>query len=119
MSSTVAQPEERMFGKDDFVVIQALVKRCVYLCDIARQLGVHPKTVSRALAQGRTKPDAQTADESARSVSRAERSALGAGPLRGQLTIADNSFAPRPAAALEKMTKKAASWPPSSIFLFD
>jgi transposase len=38
--------------KEDFVVIQALVKRGVYLCDIARQLGVHPKTVSRALARG-------------------------------------------------------------------
>jgi transposase len=34
------------------MVIQALVKRGVYLCDIARQLGVHPKTVSRALARG-------------------------------------------------------------------
>jgi transposase len=41
-----------MLGKEDFMVIQALVKRGVYLCDIARQLGVHPKTVSRALARG-------------------------------------------------------------------
>lgn len=31
---------------------QALVKRGVYLCDIARQWGVHPKTVSRALGRG-------------------------------------------------------------------
>ncbi len=41
-----------MLRKEDFLVIQALVKRGVYLCDIARQLGVHPKTVSRALARG-------------------------------------------------------------------
>jgi transposase len=41
-----------MLGKEDFMVIQALVKRGVYVCDIARQLGVHPKTVSRALARG-------------------------------------------------------------------
>jgi transposase len=34
------------------MVIQALVQRGVYVCDIARQLGVHPKTVSRALARG-------------------------------------------------------------------
>jgi DNA-binding transcriptional ArsR family regulator len=33
------------------MVIQALVRRGVYVCDIARQLGVHPKTVSRALAR--------------------------------------------------------------------
>jgi transposase len=41
-----------MLGTEDFMVIQALVKRGVYVCDIARQLGVHPKTVSRALARG-------------------------------------------------------------------
>lgn len=41
-----------MLRKEDFMVIQALVKRGVYLCDIAQQLGVHPKTVSRALARG-------------------------------------------------------------------
>ena len=34
------------------MVIQALVRRGVYVCDIARQVGVHPKTVSRALARG-------------------------------------------------------------------
>lgn len=33
-------------------MIQALVQRGVYVCDIARQLGVHPKTVSLALARG-------------------------------------------------------------------
>ena len=41
-----------MLGNEDFMVIQALVKRGVYLCDIARQVGVRPKTVSRALARG-------------------------------------------------------------------
>lgn len=32
-----------MLGQEDFMVIQALVQRGVYVCDIARQLGVHPK----------------------------------------------------------------------------
>jgi transposase len=41
-----------MLGQEDFMVIQALVRRGVYVCDIARQLGVHPKTVSRAIARG-------------------------------------------------------------------
>jgi IS30 family transposase len=36
-----------MLGLEDFMTIQALVKRGVYLCDVAEQLGVHPKTVSR------------------------------------------------------------------------
>jgi transposase len=34
------------------MTIQALVKRGVYLCDIAEQLGVHPRTVRRALQRG-------------------------------------------------------------------
>lgn len=42
-----------MLKKEDFMVIAALVRRGVYLCDIARELGVHPKTVTRALARGR------------------------------------------------------------------
>ena len=41
-----------MLGSEDFMVIQALVQRGVYLCDIAQQLGVHPKTVRRALQRG-------------------------------------------------------------------
>jgi transposase len=41
-----------MLGLEDFMTIQALVKRGVYLCDIAEQLGVHPKTVSRAVKRG-------------------------------------------------------------------
>jgi transposase len=41
-----------MLGLEDFMTIQALVKRGVYRCDIAEQLGVHPKTVSRAVQRG-------------------------------------------------------------------
>jgi len=41
-----------VLGKEDVMEIQALVRRGVYVCDIARQLGVHPKTVSRTLARG-------------------------------------------------------------------
>ena len=38
-----------MLSKEDFIVIKTLHKRGVYLKDIAVELGVHPKTVSRAL----------------------------------------------------------------------
>jgi len=38
-----------MIRKEDFVVIKSLNQRGVYLNDIAAELGVHPKTVSRAL----------------------------------------------------------------------
>jgi len=38
-----------MLSKEDFAVIQALQQRGVYQKDIAEQLQVHPKTVSRAL----------------------------------------------------------------------
>lgn len=41
-----------MLGLEDFMTIQALVKRGVYLCDIADQLGVHPRTVRRAVRRG-------------------------------------------------------------------
>lgn len=41
-----------MLSKEDFMVIKTLHKRGVYLKDIANELGVHPKTVSRALARG-------------------------------------------------------------------
>jgi len=37
--------------KEDFVMIQALVKRGFYQQDIATMLGVHPKTVRRVLAR--------------------------------------------------------------------
>jgi transposase len=49
-----------MLSKEDYAVIKALNARGVYQKDIAEQLGVHPKTVSRALkragAPARTRP---------------------------------------------------------------
>jgi transposase len=41
-----------MLRKEDFAVIKALHERGVHQVDIAVQLGVHPKTVSRALKRG-------------------------------------------------------------------
>ena len=41
-----------MLRKEDMVMIKALNERGVYQKDIAEQLGVHPKTVSRALKRG-------------------------------------------------------------------
>lgn len=41
-----------MLKKEDFAVIKALAKRGVYQKDIAAELGVHPKTVRRALQRG-------------------------------------------------------------------
>jgi IS30 family transposase len=38
-----------MLRMEDYIVIKALKERGVYQKDIAEQLGVHPKTVSRAL----------------------------------------------------------------------
>ena len=38
-----------MLNKEDYAVIKALKQRGVYNKDIAAELGVHPKTVSRAL----------------------------------------------------------------------
>lgn len=41
-----------MIRKEDFMVMKALNQRGVYLKDIADELGVNPKTVSRALKRG-------------------------------------------------------------------
>jgi len=41
-----------MIGKEDFAVIKALHKRGAYKKDIAAEIGVHPKTVSRVLKRG-------------------------------------------------------------------
>jgi transposase len=41
-----------MLKKEDFAVIKSLHKRGVYQKDIAAELGVHPKTVRRALQRG-------------------------------------------------------------------
>lgn len=38
-----------MLSKEDYAVIKSLKRRGVYQKDIAKELGVHPKTVSRAL----------------------------------------------------------------------
>jgi transposase len=43
------QKEVPMLRKEDYIVIKALKKRGVYQKDIAAELGVHPKTISRAL----------------------------------------------------------------------
>jgi transposase len=45
----VSEKEVQMIRKEDFAVIKSLNQRGVYLKDIAAELGVHPKTVSRAL----------------------------------------------------------------------
>src|SRR5574340_1272686 len=37
---------------EDFMVIHALAQRGLFLCDIAKQVGVHPRTVRRALDRG-------------------------------------------------------------------
>jgi len=42
-----------MLRKEDMLMIKALKERGVYQKDIAEQLGVHPKTVSRALRRGK------------------------------------------------------------------
>ena len=41
-----------MIRKEDFVVMKALNQRGIYQKDIAEELGVSPKTVSRALKRG-------------------------------------------------------------------
>jgi len=41
-----------MLTREDFVMIKALAHAGVYQKDIATQLGIHPKTVSRALRRG-------------------------------------------------------------------
>jgi transposase len=41
-----------MLKKEDFIVIKTLTNRGVYQKDIAAELGVHPKTIRRALQRG-------------------------------------------------------------------
>jgi IS30 family transposase len=38
-----------MIQKEDFAVIKSLKQRGVYQKDIAKEIGVHPRTVNRAL----------------------------------------------------------------------
>jgi transposase len=42
-----------MLSKEDYLMIQAQVERGVYRKDIAAELGVHPRTIRRALKRGR------------------------------------------------------------------
>jgi IS30 family transposase len=41
-----------MLNKEDWMNIQAQLAKGVYQKDIAHQLGVHPKTISRAIKRG-------------------------------------------------------------------
>ena len=41
-----------MLRREDWLMIRELRKKGAYIKDIAAQLGVHPRTVSRALARG-------------------------------------------------------------------
>ena len=41
-----------MLRTEDFMMIHALAQRGLYLWDIAKPVGVHPRTVRRALARG-------------------------------------------------------------------
>lgn len=41
-----------MLNQEDYIVIKTLKKRGVYNKDIAEELGIHPRTVSRALQRG-------------------------------------------------------------------
>lgn len=51
--SPIIQPEEgRMLRREDYRVIHALAQRGLYCCDIAKEVGGHPRTVRRALARG-------------------------------------------------------------------
>jgi transposase len=44
--------EVQMIRKEDFAVIKSLNQRGAFMKDIAEELGVHPRTVSRALKRG-------------------------------------------------------------------
>ena len=45
-----------MLRKEDWMEIKAQIDKGVYQKDIARQLGVHPKTIRRALRRGGAPP---------------------------------------------------------------
>ncbi len=52
-----------MIKKEDFAVIKALTNKGAFIKDIAAELGVHPKTVSRALKRGSApKPEKKSKD---------------------------------------------------------
>ena len=83
-----------MLRKGDWQVIQALSKRGVYQKDIAEEIGVHRKTVSRALERGgppkgRPGPRPMTARPAARAAS-----------------------AVRPSTSISRAARSASSWQP-------
>ena len=45
-----------MVTKEEYIVIKTLKKRGIYIKDIAEEIGVHPKTVSRALKRDGAAP---------------------------------------------------------------
>ncbi len=45
-----------MLDKEDWMEIKAQIAKGVYRKDIARRLGIHPKTVSRAWRQSDRQP---------------------------------------------------------------
>lgn len=49
-----------MLNQEDYIMIKTLKKRGVYTKDIAAELGVHPRTVSRALQRGGAPPRTRT-----------------------------------------------------------
>jgi transposase len=52
-----------MIKKEDFAVIKALTNQGAFIKDIAAEMGVHPKTVSRALKRGSApKPEKKSKD---------------------------------------------------------
>jgi IS30 family transposase len=62
-SRQVVRLEEPMIKKEDFAMIRALKKQGVFNKDIAAELGVHPRTVSRALKRGSApKPERKRQD---------------------------------------------------------
>jgi len=54
LSLLTATDKGRMLRKEDFMVIQALARCGLYLCDIAKQVEVQPRTVRRALTRARS-----------------------------------------------------------------
>lgn len=62
-SRRVVRLEEPMIKKEDFAMIRVLKKQGVFNKDIAAELGIHPRTVSRALKRGSApKPERKRQD---------------------------------------------------------
>jgi transposase len=52
MTFSVRIEEAKMISKEEYAVIKSLDQRGIYLKDIAGEMGVHPRTISRALKRG-------------------------------------------------------------------